>query len=463
MRARRTLTHLLTAVAVILAVLVHASPVSAAGRGGLDATFGKSGTGIVRTDFGAHEQPTDMWSRPDGSVLVSGTRSARPGGEVDRVVLASYLRSGAPDPGFGRGGKVVLGARNPGGPPLVPPVQRGRTWSAFTAPADRGGTLVVDEGPGGDGFRVRRLKRDGSIDASFGRRGAIVQRSFAATAVAAQPDGRVVVAAVNGAGVVFFGPTVLTGVLLRYDTDGNLDDTFGVGGVVALPPLVAPGGGTYVRALRVSPSGRIVAAGDLLRPDVEFDVFVARFRTDGSLDTAFGPGGVAVADFGGWDWFGDAQLDGEAVLVVADTFSRFIPPSLREHPWGFGVARFTSRGRPDTTFGRAGKVERTYGDEVVSVGNLAVGEAGRSYVSLTFGGYWAPEPGNPCGRACPRGAVTAFDRAGADRRDFGTRGRAWVPTHDATAVIVTRDGVSVAGTLSSERTGFDFGLVRLRD
>src|SRR5262249_26426800 len=100
-------------------------------------------------------------------------------------------------------------------------------------------------------------------------------------------------------------PTVIDTVLERLNTDGNLDPTFGTGGVViqdlglhkdflsgiSLSDISVP------ITVAVRPDGTILVGG--LVPRVEGvvggdDGFVARFLSNGSLDTSFGHGGGGV-------------------------------------------------------------------------------------------------------------------------------------------------------------------------
>ena len=78
----------------------------------------------------------------------------------------------------------------------------------------------------------------------------------------------------------------------RYNSDGSLDTSFGIGGSVVTGLLR---GSDVV----IQPDGKIVVAGDSLGPQMNGDFAVARFNSDGSLDTSFGIGGVVTTDFSG--------------------------------------------------------------------------------------------------------------------------------------------------------------------
>src|SRR5438445_6256873 len=123
-----------------------------------------------------------------------------------------------------------------------------------------------------------------------------------ARAVAIQTDGKIVAA----------GYAVLSGnqhfALVRYNTDGTLDSSFGTGGKVITDFF----GFGRVNALAIQVNGKIVAAGFSFGPG-GLDFALARYNTDGTLDAGFGAGGKVSTDFGC-----DSQV-APAVAVHADS------------------------------------------------------------------------------------------------------------------------------------------------
>jgi uncharacterized delta-60 repeat protein len=93
-------------------------------------------------------------------------------------------------------------------------------------------------------------------------------------------------------------------------TAGALDPTFGLNGVVATDI----NGLASARAVAVEPNGQIVVAGFARDPATgSRDFALARYNSDGTLDTSFGSGGVVLTDFRPLLGPGDAEADALAV------------------------------------------------------------------------------------------------------------------------------------------------------
>ncbi len=184
-------------------------------------------------------------------------------------------------------------------------------------------------------FAVARYSSDGNLDTSFGEGDGIVTTDFAGgddygMSVAVQPDGKIVLAgyAYNGSNNDF--------ALVRYDGDGTLDTTFGTAGKVTTPV-----GSSDDKALSVAfqDDGRIVAAGIA---DGAFALI--RYNGDGSPDTSFGGGGWVTTDFGGYD---------DYVMSVAIQPDHKIVAGGVAH-YDFALARYNTDGSLDTSFGSGG-------------------------------------------------------------------------------------------------------------
>jgi len=203
---------------------------------------------------------------------------------------------------------------------------------------------VVTVGPvdvgGGTEFGVSRLRRDGTPDRSFhatGHRTTSLTGRDVPHRVVALGHGRVLVAGSAGDA---FG-------LAAFRRDGRLDSSFGAGGAVVTD--ISPGIDA-VLDVRVRSDGSILAAG------IAGDRFaVARYLADGTADPTFGDGGVVVTPAGLPGPATTLRLQPDGRLLVA---GESLPDADRNT--GFEVARFTTDGSPDPTFGGGDGTVTTY-------------------------------------------------------------------------------------------------------
>ena len=219
-----------------LLLLVMAAPARAASPGDLDATFG--GDGLLALPAAGAFVPR--------AVGVDGK---------DRIVVGGYL--------------------------------------CTPEPPSRDGTCLTS---GDASFRLARLTPDGGLDPEFGENGFVTTQIGEGRSQALDlivwPDGRVLAAGVARVG----GRDVFA--LARFTAGGALDPSFGDGGVA-----LAAVGASYASLGDVAPgpSGTIVAAGQAVDDALAARMAVARFEADGDLDPTFGDGGVTL---GGSSVFG---------------------------------------------------------------------------------------------------------------------------------------------------------------
>lgn len=199
-------------------------------------------------------------------------------------------------------------------------------------------------------FAIARLMTNGTLDNTFGTSGRATAQAGSPPnlddiiyAMALQPDGKIVAA----------GRTFATGlgyraVVLRFNANGTIDNTFGTNGIRV--DDIAPGNEDCYYGVAVQADGKIVAGG-LAKSSSDFDVVVARYNANGTPDATYGTNGFAILDIGGVDNRGSAMvLQPDGKVVVAGTHGN---PAVDSD---FLLARFTTTGAPDATFGTGGSV-----------------------------------------------------------------------------------------------------------
>jgi uncharacterized delta-60 repeat protein len=190
---------------------------------------------------------------------------------------------------------------------------------------------------------VARLFANGAFDGTFAGGAtllALTAQDDIAHAVAIQPDGKILVGGSVDAG----GPI---GFVARLLTNGSLDQDFGDEGVVAFLFV-----DNYVSALALQPDGKILVAGSIDGgAPGGWDFFVLRLTDTGATDGTFG------SPFIGFD-AGDGNEDLARSLALQPDGKVLVAGSAQfgATDYDFAVARLTSTGLLDATFGTGGKV-----------------------------------------------------------------------------------------------------------
>lgn len=297
--------------------------------GDRDATFGTCG--IVVTDFspdGANGFSLAIQS--DGKIVQGGDT----GGDM---LLVRYNVDGSFDESFGAGGLVVLDLN-----------QNARAAEVLLQPDGR----IIAAG----NSSVVRFNSNGTLDASFGTGGIQILSGIAINAAALQTDGKIVVA-----GQTPFQSNVPTlFAVARLLPDGTLDASFGVGGQLTTD-FGTDIARAFDVAVQVDGRIVVVGntrTHDPITFGVFTDWPIVRYNTDGSLDPSFGAGGIVLASFGDGNGLLDAalgvalQTDGKIVATgrSGGGGSGISTPT---------ILRLNTNGSFDAIFGNSGVVTLT--------------------------------------------------------------------------------------------------------
>ena len=270
----------------------------------------------------------------------------------------------------------------------------------------------------------------GDLDPSFDGDG---MRTFGALAgdvaqaVLVQPDGKLVLA---GSGDTDFA-------VARLNPDGSSDTSFD-GGMSGADF----GGIDFAEAAALQPDGKIVLAG---HTDANFDIAVARFNPDGSLDASFDPGGT---DGPGKKIFGYGSFDiANAVLVQPD--GKIVVAGNANGSQMMTVTRLNPNGSLDTTFDGDGTATIDFG----SLADLANDAVLQSDGKFVVAGYTQADEDVAVARLGSNGSLdTTFGAAGKATIDFG------VATFGNAVALQSNGRIVVVG----HRTGADdFAVARL--
>jgi uncharacterized delta-60 repeat protein len=315
------------------------------------------------------------------------------------VAIADLLGAGSAqarlaqlDPSFGHGGIVTTAFV---GYPADVIVLPDRSLLVLMSPAD----VAHDE------IALARYLPNGSLDKSFGTRGFVTTQfgdGISPSAMTLGPGGKILVV-----GTGFIGPenhTTDVVTLVRYDSNGSLDRTFGSDGIVAQS---SPSIGREGTSVLVEPHGSILVGG------WNQGFMVARYTANGkSLDPTFDGDGVAgvPSDI---DGCGSSSPDGTHSLTLAGGGSIIADGDCRvSGSTGAAVLDFDGGSSPlsghlDASFGVGGSVVSPF--SVPSFASGLIRRPDGSLVQLVQIGY--SDEGAQIGLAAYT-ATGAFDRFG---------------------------------------------------
>jgi uncharacterized delta-60 repeat protein len=388
--------------------------------GSLDRCFGA--TGKRSTRIGSSAQAHAMAIQPDGKIVVAGFSS---NGLNDDFALARYNPNGSLDTSFDGDGKVTT--------------DFGASMDhVFAIKLQTDGKIVVagESYIGNIDFALARYNTNGSLDTSFSTDGKLTTDisggSNAAYALVIQSDGKIVIAGYASLGIIDFA-------LARYDTNGNLDNTFDTDGILT----TAIGSSTdIVQAIALQTDGKIVVAGYTVT-DGTADFVLARYNTNGTLDSSFGFEGTLITSIGAiGDYVSALQLQSDGKIVVAGRSDN-----------DFALARYTTGGLPDLSFDSDGIVTTTVGVSSATAWALAIQSDGKILAAgVAFNGN---DYDFALVRYTTTGALdTGFDTDGKVTTAIGSS------IDYANAIAIQADGkIAVAGytTVGSRK---DFALTR---
>lgn len=426
--------------------------------GSLDPTFGTEGK-VVSDVIGPDASSLDNYAlasavQSDGKVLALGYSSGP--ATAQQFDLARYNVDGSLDDGgaadstpfdaFGTGGHIRISVGISSG-------FEGRIALQADGKILLGGSTYSGSATTYD-FALIRLNADGSLDQAFGSGGIAVtdfgSSSDELTGIALQSDGRIVVSGISqrpGTGYNY--------LVARFNTDGSLDTSFDGDGWRALDL-----GGSYEGAssVAVQSDGKVVAAGYFYPGDFG-DFALVRFNSDGSLDDGsasdstpgdvFGTGGKVITDFGNTD-------DGiDSIVLQAD--GRIVASGYTGdgQSYDFALARYNTDGSLDTTFDGDGRVTTDFdvADEALGVTLQADGRILAAGFTIRFG---TPSISNSAGSDYDF-AVARYNLDGSLDTSFGDEGQVTTDFGSdwdiARGLVVERDGkiVVVGDTIQATR------------
>ena len=320
-------------------------------NGTLDNTFDKDG--VATTSFGPYgDEAFSIGIQSDGKIVVAG--SSYNGGNTD-VAIARYLQNGRLDSTFSDDGMQTTAIGN-------------SNDMAYAIAIQSDGKIIIggaSERNGNLDFALIRYNVNGSLDSSFATDGILTTAAGSGQdriyALAIQQDGKILAA----------GSAELNSYLnfaaVRYTINGAPDSSFAANGIL----ITSMGSeGADCRAMAIQKDQKIILAGSSYSNN-NSDFALARYNSDGSLDTSFSSEGKLITpvlndyDFG---WAVAIQSNGKIVMAGS---------SNNGNDNDFALVRFNSNGTLDSTFDTDGKVTTAIGSGIDVANSLFIQNDGK--------------------------------------------------------------------------------------
>lgn len=222
---------------------------------------------------------------------------------------------------------------------------------------------------GSPDFAIAKYKTDGYLDSSYGTNGKVVtdlDEDATALAVAVEPNDEIVLAGFTGH---YFSNTNIA--LAKYKTNGTLDSSFGVNGIVTTDL----NGSEFANAVKIQPDGKIVIAGTTnVSGSTKF--LAIRYLSNGTIDNSFGTNGVATTSFG------SGSADNCTALAIYNNRILLGGYTNANDTTAFALAQFNMNGTLDNSFGTNGKTTTTFGS-ATSAAALVVQSDGKILMAGT--------------------------------------------------------------------------------
>ncbi|AWI25916.1 T9SS type A sorting domain-containing protein [Flavobacterium pallidum] len=208
-----------------------------------------------------------------------------------------------------------------------------------------------------------RYNSDGSIDTTFGNNGivltSLVDENAFNNNLKLLADGRILIVGSKSTVPNNSNYDYFNFAMAMYLPDGTPDLSFGTNGILQTD---FAGHGDVAKAIDIQPDGKIIVAGYVTITWASHTTFgIARYNPDGSLDTGFGQDGFVVGDF---------EDDPQRIeyahyikwvdekIIVGGSTSIYDNQDIDD--MAIAVLRINADGSPDTTFGANGRVVTSF-------------------------------------------------------------------------------------------------------
>ncbi len=304
--------------------------------GTADNSFDVDGIRIDEFVSGANSFIYDLALQPDNKIIAAGAIDL---GTGQNILVARYNADGTLDPTFGSGGFIYPNLS--GDDEFITTVEIQSDGKIVL-----GGTVLGTTN--GDDLLFARLNSDGTLDNTFNTTGVLI------TDIANELDDVMCSALQDDGKILFGGYTYVDAMndedflLVRINTDGSMDNSFGTNGIVQTPI------GSYydeILDLAIQDDGKILATGyvtSAVGANDYLDFALVRYNEDGSLDNSFDSDGIVMTYFDAnsasfQEISATLAIDSDGKIIVAGSLAT-------ESQENFAMVRYNEDGSIDLTF-----------------------------------------------------------------------------------------------------------------
>lgn len=297
--------------------------------------------------------------QPDGKLVALAYLSS---GRIYQTALMRFDSTGKLDSSFGKNGIDTFTTNN------LAPYYEGAYLTALALQGDKilvgGGAYFYSSYSQGNTL-MARFTSSGRLDSTFGKNGVAISNVFSGSGISIDEISSI---AVDGANrIAFTGRTYdyakyrfLVG---RYTPDGQLDYTFGGGGLSVFDIGTKD---DEALDIKVRSGNRLLILGKTYESGQRFDVALLALKANGERDSSFGKNGIKVSVIGpGSDVAVKMAIQPDNKIVCAGNSDNNVH-----------VLRFKSNGNADSSFGQYGKVVLNTGSPLCTVNSLLLQSGG---------------------------------------------------------------------------------------
>jgi len=318
--------------------------------GTIDSTFGNNGT-VVTDNYPA--SATSIALQNDGKILITG--SVELSNNNNEILVTRLNSNGTLDTTFGNSGNTIISLPT-------------SNEDGLSIKIDPTGKIYI----GGFTYTtintsfIVRLNQNGTIDNTFANNGSAIVNGETIYDLEFLNDGK----------ILCIGNNVNSLTLSKLNTDGTFDTSFDGDGMVST--IFGPNGYPHARKAVILNNGDFIVVGHAFHNSKNKPI-LARYHSNGSLDTTFGNNGIVIKDFGGIiEGLGlDAAIDLNNHLIVG--YSAGV-----SNNWDFGVGCYNLDGSDVNSFGTNGTFIFNFGIDSEYFSSLTI----QSDNKIVMAGYY---------------------------------------------------------------------------